>query len=174
MKVKILKISNNTLINAQILDSKSFKIVLPSVANGWRFNFNKHSKNKGFETYVLVKEETPKIVEGCLIFEMKDKTEPYMAFVEVAPHNQGNNKENERVAGCLISFACRLSFMKGNDDYKGWLAFDVFEEEKADEIKLMALYSTKYNALRYGETTMVIPPEGGEKLINEFLNYNGL
>jgi hypothetical protein len=60
--------------------------------------------------------------------------------------------------------------MKGNDDYKGWLAFDVFEEEKADEIKLMALYSTKYNALRYGETTMVIPPEGGEKLINEFLN----
>ena len=42
---------------------------------------------------------------------------------------------------------------------------------KADEIKLMALYSTKYNALRYGETTtMVIPPEGGEKLINEFLN----
>jgi hypothetical protein len=35
----------------------------------------------------------------------------------------------------------------------------------------MALYSTKYNALRYGETTtMVIPPEGGEKLINEFLN----
>jgi hypothetical protein len=62
MKVKILKISNNTLIDARILDSKSFKIVLPSVANCWRFNFNKHSKNKGFETYVLVKEETIKIV----------------------------------------------------------------------------------------------------------------
>jgi hypothetical protein len=171
MKVKILKISNNTLIDALILDSKFYKIALPSIIDGWRFNFNKHSENKGFETYVLVKEESENIVEGCLIFEMKDKAEPYMAFVEVAPHNQGKSKEHERVAGCLISFACRLSFMKGIDDYKGWLAFDVIEEVKVDEIKLMALYSTKYNALRYGETTtMVIPPEGGEKLINEFLN----
>lgn len=171
MKVKILKISNSALIDAEILDSKTIKVVLPSVVNGWRFNFNKYSKNKGFEIYVLVKEDTPMVVEGCLIFEMKDKTEPYMAFVEVAPHNQGRNKEHEKVAGCLISFACRLSFMKGSDDYKGWLAFDVFEEEKENEIKLMSLYSTKYNALRYGEiTTMVIPPEGGEKLINEFLN----
>ncbi len=171
MKVKILKISNSALIDAEILDSKTFKVVLPSVVNGWRFNFNKYSKNKGFEIYVLVKEDTPKVVEGCLIFEMKDKAEPYMAFVEVAPHNQGRNKEHEKVAGCLISFACRLSFMKGSDVYKGWLAFDVFEEEKENEIKLMSLYSTKYNALRYGETTtMVIPPEGGEKLINEFLN----
>ncbi|MEN2416224.1 hypothetical protein [Flavobacterium mesophilum] len=31
-------------------------------------------------------------------------------------------------------------------------------------------YSTKYYALRYGETTMIIPPVGGEKLITEFLN----
>ncbi|MFV8324888.1 hypothetical protein [Flavobacterium sp. ZS1P14] len=44
------------------------------------------------------------------------------------------------------------------------------EEDKKDEIKLMALYSTKYSALRYGETTMIIPPVGGQKLINEFLN----
>jgi hypothetical protein len=102
---------------------------------------------------------------------MKEKIEPYMAFVEIAPRNQGNDKEFERVAGCLIAFACRLSFMRGNNDFKGWLAFDVIEEKQADEIKLMAMYSTKYNALRFGETTtMIIPPLGGEKLINEFLN----
>lgn len=28
------------------------------------------------------------------------------------------------VAGCLITFACRLSFIHGEGDYKGWLAFD--------------------------------------------------
>jgi hypothetical protein len=169
MKVRILKISNNSLVDALILDSKYFEIILPSVVDGWRFNFNKHSKKRGFETYVLVKEETPKTVEGCLIFEMKDKTEPYMAFVELAPHNQGHNKEYERIAGCLISFACRLSFIKATGIYKAWLAFDVFEEDKANEIKLMTLYATKYNALRFGKTTMLITPEGGEKLINDFL-----
>ena len=43
--------------------------------------------------------------------------------------------------------------------------------ENQDEIKLIAMYSIiKYNALKYDETMMVIPPEGGEKLIKEFLN----
>jgi hypothetical protein len=170
MRVKIVRIIDNTLIDAQILDARLIKIVLPSIIDGWRFNFNKHIKKTDFETFVLVKEDTPTIIEGCLTFEMKEKIEPYMAFVEVAPHNQGNDKEHERVAGCLVSFACRLSFMKGNNDFTGWLAFDVIEQDKADEVKLMALYSTKYNALRFGEsTTMVIPPIGGEKLINKFL-----
>jgi len=169
MKVKILKVGDNTLVDAQILNSKYVKVGLPSLTEGWRFNFRKHNKKAGFETYVLLKDATPDIIEGCLTFEMRDKIEPYMAFVETAPHNQGKNKENERVAGCLIAFACRLSFLKGDDDFKGWLAFDVMEEKKEDEIRLMAIYSTKYNALRFRETTMVIPPEGGEKLIYEFL-----
>ena len=60
--------------------------------------------------------------------------------------------------------------MKGDDTYRGWLAFDVLEEDKEDEIKLMAMYSKKYNALKYDDTTMVIPPVGSEKLIDEFLN----
>jgi hypothetical protein len=101
---------------------------------------------------------------------MKNKIEPYMAFVEIAPHNKGKSRRYEKVAGCLIAFACRLSFMKGDDTYRGWLAFDVLEVDKEDEIKLMAMYSKKYNALKYGDTMMVIPPEGSEKLIDEFLN----
>lgn len=169
MRVKILKLDGNVLVDAEILDAKAVRIDLPSLVNGWRFNFKKHAKNKGYETYVLVREETPDIVEGCLIFEIKESIEPYMAFVEIAPHNKGEEKEFEKVAGCLIAFACRLSFLKGDDVYRGWLAFDVLEEEKENEIKLMALYSKKYHALKYGETTMVIPPDGGEKLINEFL-----
>lgn len=170
MKVKIVRILDNTLIDAQILDARPIKIVLPSIIDGWRFNFNKHIKKTDFEIFVLVKVETPAIIEGCLTFKMKEKIEPYMVFVEVAPRNQGNDKEHERVAGCLIAFACRLSFMKGNNDFTGWLAFDVIEQKKTDEVKLMTLYATKYNALRFGEsTTMVIPPIGGELLINEFL-----
>ncbi|TPG42045.1 hypothetical protein [Flavobacterium pectinovorum] len=170
MNVKILKIDENSLIDAKISDVKSVKINLPSITDGWRFNFKKHSKEVGHETYVLVSKETPDVIEGCLIFEMKKKVEPYMAYVEIAPHNKGLNKRYEKVAGCLIAFACRLSFIKANEPYRGYLVFDVMEEDKSDEVKLMAMYSTKYNALRYGEATMIIPPAGGEKLITEFLN----
>lgn len=168
MKVKIINVSHNEIIGGEIIRANN--ITLPSLVDGWRFNFNKHSKKKGFETYVLVCEETPGTIQGCLIFQIKEEVEPYMAFIEIAPHNKGKDKMFDKVAGCLIAFACRLSFLKGKDHYKGWLAFDVLEENKNDEIKLMALYSQKYGALKFGETTMVIPPETGEFLIKTFLN----
>jgi hypothetical protein len=73
MKVKILRVKDNLLVDADILSSKIVKINLPSIVDGWRFNFKKHSKESRFQTYVLVCEDSPSIVEGCLIFEMKDK-----------------------------------------------------------------------------------------------------
>lgn len=168
MKVKIFQIEAGKLVNAEILEGKKFS--LPSLQEGWRFNFPKHSKDKGAFTYVLISEETPSIVEGCLIYKMRKEREPYMAYIEIAPHNKGEKKKYDRVAGCLIAFACRLSFILGKDDYKGWLAFDVLEADKKDEKKLMALYSSEYKALRMqGTTTMVITPEDGEKLIEKYL-----
>jgi len=170
VNIKLIEIKSSNILNAIIISKENLNIDLPSFNDGWRFNFNKHSKKKNFKTYTVICENSPDIIEGCLIFEMKNKIEPYMAYIEVAPHNRGENKEKENVAGCLIAFACRLSFTKGQNDYQGWLAFDVLEESKEDEIKLMSMYSKKYHALRFDNTTMVIPPEGGEILINEFLN----
>jgi len=168
MKIKIVRLEDGKLINAEILESKKFS--LPSLQEGWRFNFPKHAKVKGALTYILISEETPTIIEGCLIYKMRKELEPYMAYIEIAPHNQGENKRYDRVAGCLIAFTCRLSFILGKDDYKGWLAFDVQEANKEDEEKLMTLYSRKYKALRLqGTTTMVIMPEDGEKLIGKYL-----
>jgi hypothetical protein len=168
MKVKIIKLIDNQQVDAAILSP--LKVTLPSITDGWRFNFKSHSKKKGFQTYILVCEDTPTVIEGCLIFQLLDMVEPYMAYVEIAPHNKGKSKRYDKVAGCLIAFACRLSFINGKDHYKGWLAFDVLEEDKKDEIKLMALYCQKYGALKWGDTTMVLSPEVGEKLINEYLN----
>jgi hypothetical protein len=46
----------------------------------------------------------------------------------------------------------------------------VLEEKKENELRLMKLYSQKYNAVRLdNSTTMIILPEGSEKLINDFL-----
>jgi len=168
MKVEIIRASDGQRIKAVILSP--MKRILPSITDGWRFNFNVHSKKKGFQTYVLTCEDTPSTIEGCLIFQLREKIEPYMAYIEIAPHNKGKSKQYDKVAGCLIAFACRLSFINGRDHFKGWLAFDVLEEDKQDEIKLMAVYCQKYGALKWGDTTMVISPEVGEKLINEYLN----
>jgi hypothetical protein len=170
MKVKIIRVADGHAVDATIALPYA-GIVLPSLTDGWHFNFKSNTKKENLQTYVLVCDDTPKTIEGCLSFKMRDKIEPYMAYVEVAPHNKGDDKLYDRVAGCLIAFACRLSFTEGQGPYLGWLAFDVREEHKTDEEKLMKLYSNKYKALRWEETTtMLIPPAGGEKLIDEYLN----
>lgn len=168
MNVKILETTTKSEIKSQIYLVTKNKSKLPSLNEGWRFNFSKQSKTKDYETYILTTDKTPEIIEGCLIIDTKSPHQVYMAFVEVAPHNRGDNKRYERVAGCLIAFACRQSFI---NDKEGYLAFDVLEEKKENETKLMTLYSKKYNAVRLDtSTTMIILPEGSEKLINEFLN----
>ncbi|CAN5379475.1 hypothetical protein BH09BAC5_BH09BAC5_16220 [soil metagenome] len=169
MRIKILKVEADELVEAQIKGVEKLK--LPSIHEVWRFNFPKHAKDKGAQVYILVAEESPAIIEGCLIYKMRVEVEPYMAYIEIAPHNKGVNKKYDLVAGCLIAFACRLSFILGKGDYKGWLAFDVREKSKTDQTKLMALYSKKYKALKFSETTMLIKPENGEQLIEAYLSY---
>lgn len=167
MKIKIQANKTGDWVNASIIDGA--KIQLPDIQMGWRFNFAKHSKEKYAYTYALVTRLNPDIIQGCLIYKMQNNEEPYMAYLEIAPHNRGLEKEFREIAGYLIAFACRLSFKLGESYYKGWLAFDVLEERKEDEIKLMALYSSKYGAKKFSETTMIIEPEKGEELINKYL-----
>ena len=171
MNVKILRVSTDDLVGASIVGGEA--VALPSIHTGWRFNFDKHSKSlANARTYILVADETPDIIEGCLIFQMLDKKIAYMAFVEVAPHNRSDPKKYEYVAGCLIAFAFKQSVIRGKGHYKAQLFFDVQEQSKEDEEKLIAIYRYKYNARRMGGTRLVIIDEGGYDLIEKYLTRN--
>lgn len=169
MKVKIIKVETAEEIDAQIKKSKPAE--LPSMQQNWRFNFDKEIKKLKYATgYLLVTEETPDIIEGCMVFQLVHKKEPYMALLEVAPHNKKDKKKYDHVAGCLIAYAYQLSLIEGWEHFKGYLQFDVMEPKKEDEKRLMILYSSKYNAKRVGEgTTMVIADEDGDALIAKYL-----
>lgn len=171
MNVKIYDVEEKREINARILLAKDFNGNLPSLTDNWRFNFRKHSQKANRKTYVLVCEDSEDVIEGCLIFEMLNKVDPYMAYIEIAPHNKNPGRKFDKVAGCLIAFASRLSFIHAEGENKGFLSFDVLEENPEDEEKLMARYSKEYKAIRLGDSTMmIILPEEGEKLIKFYLN----
>lgn len=170
MTVKILKTETSEEVDALI--RKGAITNMPSIHDGWRFNFGKELKNlKNATGYILVTEETPDIIEGCIIFQLIDKEQPYLAMIEIAPHNKYRTRRYQRVAGCLIAFAYRLSVLYGVGHFKAFLQLDVMEEKKEDEIKLKAVYSIKYNAklLSPDGTTMMISDEGGEALIKKYL-----
>lgn len=169
MNVKIIVLATSEKADASIKEGKISN--MPSLQEGWKFDFQKQLKNlKDATGYILVREDTPKVIEGCMIFQLVDKKKPYMAYLEVAPHNKGDEKKHDNVAGCLIAYAFKLSLIRGVGDYMGALHFMIGEERKEDEIKLMTLYSTKYNAYRLGDSNiMAIYDADGEDLINRFL-----
>ncbi|MBN8668704.1 MAG: hypothetical protein J0M30_14500 [Chitinophagales bacterium] len=171
MKIKVLKVKPEEPAEAEILKNRS--LPLPGLQEAWRFNFAKLSKTTpNSSTYVLVTEETPQIIEGCLIFQMKNGIIPYGAYIVVAPHNRGDRKKYDRIAGCLIAFAFKLSLDKGKGPYRGQLFFDVQEENPEDEEKLMKNYSLRYGAVRLEDTTtMLIYDEIGHSLVEKYLRW---
>lgn len=169
MTVNIIVLGTDEKAKATIKEGKISE--MPSLQEGWRFDFRKQLKNLPNATgYILVREDTPRVIEGCMIFQLIDKKKPYLAFVEVAPHNKGDEKKHDYVAGCLIAYAFKLSLMSGVGEYIGALHFKIGEKRKEDEIKLMRLYSTKYNAYRLGDSNiMAIYDADGEDLITRYL-----
>lgn len=170
MTVKIIVLTTNTKVEALIKEGDLAS--MPSIQDNWRFDFKKQlRKLKNATGYILVREDTPDVVEGCMIFQLEDGKKPYLSFVEVAPHNKGREKKHDHIAGCLIAYAFKLSLMRGVGEYKGALHFAIGEEKKEDEIKLMALYSVKYKAQRLGDSNIMgIYDEDGEQLIELYLN----
>lgn len=171
MKIRILEVASGNFVNGEIrLGNKS---EMPSMQTGWIFNFDKHIKISNSKTYVLVSDKTPNIIEGCLVFEMKNKILPYMAYIEIAPHNKNKERLYDYIAGCLIAFACELSFTHGKGENRGFLTFDVREENESHQKKLMQVYAQKYKAKWLSflspPTTMIITPHDGEILIKEYL-----
>lgn len=81
MRVKIIRVIDNTAVDA-VITLPAASLILPSVTDGWRFNFKTNTKKERLQTYVLLCEETPKTIEGCLSFKMRSKTEPYMSYIE--------------------------------------------------------------------------------------------
>lgn len=168
MKVKIVQVSTGAEIEALIKSGKVSE--MPSMHDGWRYNFDKELKNLRHATgYLLLSDGPPEVLEGCMIFQLIDKKEPYLAMIEVAPHNKGREKLHENVAGCLIAYAYQESVKQGVGHFKAYLQLDVMEEKEEDQMKLMQVYSSKYNAKRIDETTMVICDEDGENLIERYL-----
>ena len=161
MEILLLKLASQKLIAAELVPAKIAD--MKSITDGWQFSWKKHFHLPNSKAFKIVIEADPGVIQGLLLFQMIGKEEPYMAFLEVAPHNKGKDKQFDFVAGCLISRACQLSFLEGKGHYQGFLAFQCMDE------KVIKVYANKYGAIRVDTTYMYIDPMVGKKLIEEYL-----
>ncbi len=156
----LLDLKTNSLVEGSI--TKASAKAMPLKKEGWNFNWRTIIKKKDTETFSLILKSNPEVVQGVINLRIQEGM-LVMDLVEIAPHNIGRtDKRYDYVAGCLIAFACRESF-KLESTYKGFLTFE-------SKTKLIDWYREKYHAKIAMGQKMYIEPNGGQLLIDVYLN----
>jgi hypothetical protein len=156
MEIQLKDIVNNKLIEAIILPA-----ALKDMPTNWNFEWKELFRAGGM-FFKLVLKKTPGISEGIIMLSIADSQMVYINNIESAPHNIGDGKKYDNVAGCLLAYACKLSFEYGRKGYHGFVSFD-------SKTKLIQLYRDKYGALHIGGQKMYFSPQAGKSLINKYL-----
>jgi len=134
-----------------------------TITDGWYFNWRRRFRLSNSTTFKIVADHHPDRIEGLMMFQLINREEPYMAYLESEPPNRSQHKELDHVAGCLIAKACQLSTIEGKGHFQGYLSFQCMDEE------VIRVYHHKYGACRVDETYMFIDPPTGNKLIGQYL-----
>ena len=130
---------------------------LNSLKKGWKFDWSKEFSDG--KVYKLVIRHYPEVIQG-LISLIDKKDHLFMNLLESAPHNFGNKKIYEGVAGNLVACACKLSFECG---YSGYVAFE-------PKTKLIEHYKKTLNAKLISNNRMIIDIGAASLLIKKYFN----
>jgi hypothetical protein len=153
----------NSIVNRYSGDSFDTEVIelqideLKSLKKGWQFDWNKEFKIG--KVYKLVIRHYPDVIQG-LVSLIDKKDHLFMNLLESAPHNFGNNKIYEGVAGNLVAFSCKLSFENG---YEGYVAFE-------PKTKLIDHYKKTLKAQLISSNRMIINSQAASILIDRYFN----
>ena len=160
MRIQIYEIETELSIDSEI--EIIGKKLVPLKKDGWNFKWGELYKLEGSLFYKISCIQTPKNVEGILMLTLFNNEMLFMNNIELAPKNIGSNKKYDKVAGCLLAYACRMSFEIGSGNYNGYLSFD-------SKTNLIELYQNKYGATLAMGNKMYFSPEAGKKLMKKYL-----
>jgi hypothetical protein len=155
MKVNLYDKSRKKKIIGVI--SKAYKKELPKTK--WKFDWKSlHAKNAK-----IFKLEYEDEIQGLVKMAQVDEGYYEMSNLELSPKNYGSKGEVNNVAGCLIAYACLLTFQLNKGNYKGHLAF-------TSKGELIPHYEKNYFAELVYREKMIIFPKNAKKLIKKYLN----
>jgi hypothetical protein len=142
-------------IEAEIvpLQEKDYKVI--KSGKRFRFNWNNEIQNQCFK---LILKDSKQIMGLMSLIKFKKELWLKINLLESSEENIGKNKEYDRIAGCLIGYACRLAFIKGFD---GCIALE-------PKTQLREHYINKYNMKNAGKH-LFLEFKDSENVINEYL-----
>ncbi len=128
-----------------------------SKKRGWLFDWKTELSALDREVYKLTIINNLNVVQGLVSLTVKTNY-VMIHLIENAPFNRGKDKLYEGVPGNLVAYACRLSFLRGND---GFVSFH-------SKTNLIEHYIKTLGALHHGDQLMVIGTEAATVLVNKY------
>ncbi len=163
MQIYLLETQTGKNVPALIL--KAERQDMPLKKDGWNFTWRNLYKDRNAVFYKLVLEETPNMVEGLIMISLLNEEMVYLNNIELAPHNIGNGKRYDYIAGCLIAYGCMHAHEQGKGNYHGYACFD-------SKTELIAHYRDKYGAEQTIGQRMYYSPNTGLKLVKKYLKLD--
>ena len=111
--------------------------VLIEKSKQFEFNWIKERKNLVFK---VRKKDEENILGLISLINIPKELRIEIHLLEISKNNIGRNKIIDRLAGCLIAYACDLAFQKGYDGFVSLVS----------KTEIINLYKEKYGFLEMG------------------------
>lgn len=128
-----------------------------SVRGSFDFDWGQEMEN---EVFGLQTKPQSQIIGLMSLVNHPSELRIEIALLECSKDNIGKTKQYEGIAGCMIAYACRLSFQRG---YFGFVSL-------ISKTQLIAHYIQVYGFKQYGRH-LAIDLEDANRLIEKYLNY---
>lgn len=142
---------------AEILEVEEKDYATIKKSKQFEFDWSEEKENNVFK--IVKKDSAPnqEILGLISLINFTDELRMHVSLLESSKDNKGKNKKVDRIAGCLLAFAARLSFEKG---YYGFTSL-------VPKTQLIDFYIKKYGFEQYGRQLAV----DGQSAINLIEKY---
>lgn len=138
----------------ELIQVKDYK----EITSSKRFPNFKWKKEKKNEVFKLHTNDSAEILGLLSLTDVVKEKWIKINLIESSIENVGEEKQYDKIAGCLIAYACRLSFIKG---YGGCVALK-------PKTSLAKHYVDKYT-FKIAGMHLYVELKDAEKLINDYL-----
>lgn len=121
----------------------------------WKKEYDKHEL-----LYKISFKEEEEILGLLCLIDVPEEMRIHLELVELRINQTGKNKTIDKIAGCLIAFACEQSFKK---KYGGFVSL-------LPKTKLIKHYTDKYGFSQYGRL-LAIEGQASRLLLHKYLGY---
>jgi hypothetical protein len=112
-----------------------------------------------YHIYALTIIENKKVVGLMALKDIPDELRIEIILLELSKENVGHTKRFERIAGCLIAWACYTAFLKG---YYGFVSL-------VPKTRLISYYINAYGFQQFGRQ-LASDLENSQRLIKQYLD----